>query len=171
MQIIEKALAPRAKVLIHQERRYDFDEKRGIWHYKQVDDDEIAHNLVTNTGRVQLHLQGYGTTGLATNGFNYIGLTNDSAVPNASDTSLTSELTTDGLQRVQGSVVLASGMGDQTTVSNTFTFVTGSSQQVQKTALFNAGFPGGIMNHEIQFTQRTLFTLDTLAITFTITLG
>jgi hypothetical protein len=167
MHIIENFLAPRAKVHIHQERRYDFDEKRGLWLYKQVGEDEEASNIITNTGRVQIHTQCYGTTGLLTNGFNYIALTNDSGVPSASDTSLTSEITTNGLQRVQGSVVLPTGSGTQTTVSYTFTF-TGSSQQVQKTALFTAGYPGGVMCHEIAFTQRTIYDLDTLAITFTI---
>jgi hypothetical protein len=173
MEIIERVPLPQARLLIHQERAYDFDEKRGIYLYKQVDDDEEAFNLLTNTGRVQLHTQCYATSSILTNGFNWIGLTNDSASPSASDTSLASELTGNGLSRVQGNVTLASGSGNQTTISYTFTYSGASSQGVQKTALFTQAGPpvAGVMNHEISFTQRTLFTSDTLTLTFTITLG
>ncbi len=170
MLIQDSTVLCRAKVLVHHERPYDFDERRGLWVYRQVDEDEEAGNLITNTGRVQLHTQVYGTSGILTNGFNWIGLSNDSASPAATDTALASELTGNGLSRVQGSVTLPAGAGTSTTVSNTFTY-SGSSQAVQKTALFTVAGPpvAGIMNHEIAFSQRTLFTSDTLALTFTIT--
>ncbi len=172
MHIVETVALPRAKVLIHQERPYDYDEKRGLWVYKPVDEDEEAFNILTNTGRVQLHTYGYGSSPRS-NGFNWIGLTNDATGPAAGDTSLPSELTGNGMDRAQGSVTLPVGSGNQTTIAHTFTFTGGGSQAVQKTALFDAAGPpvAGVMNHEIQFTQRTLFTSDTLAVTFTITLG
>jgi hypothetical protein len=169
--LIQTAVAlPRAKALIHQERAYAFDEERGVYLYRTVGEDEEALNLVTNTGRVQLHTQSYATSGLLTNGFNYIALTNDATAPAASDTTLTAELSGNGLSRVQGAVTLASGSGNQTTIQTTFTYTGVSSQSVQKTALFTA-VSVGVMNHEIAFTPRTLFTNDTLTITFTITLG
>lgn len=171
MEIIETPILARAKVLVHQERPYARDQKTGLWLYKQVGEDEEAWNLITNTGRVQLHTQVYGTTGLLTNGFNYIALTNDAAAPAATDTVLASELTNGtapGLGRVQGNVTLPTGSGTQTTIANTFTYTGGTSQAVQKTALFTASSVG-VMNHEIAFTQRTLFTGDTLTLTFTIT--
>ena len=67
-------------------------------------------------------------------------------------------------------MTLPTGSGTSTTIVNTFTY-TGSSQAVQKTALFTVAGPpvAGIMNHEIAFTQRTLFTNDTLTLTFTVT--
>lgn len=172
MLITETVPLPRAKVRIHHERAYDYDAKRGLWLYKPVDEDEEAFNLLTNTGRVQLHNFGYGTTA-RTNGFNWIGLSNDATAPAASDTSLAVELTGNGLDRVQGSVTLPTGAGNQTTIAHTFTFTGGGSQAVQKTALFDSAGPpvAGVMNHEIIFTQRTLFTNDTLTVTFTITLG
>ncbi len=168
MQISETPMLARAKVLVHQERPYAFDEDRGIWLYKQVGEDEEAWNLITNTGRVQLHTQVYGTAGLLTNGFNWIALSNDATAPAATDTTLAGEIVGNGLSRVQGNVTLPTGSGTQTTVANTFTFTGGGSQAVQKTALFTAGV-SGVMNHEISFTQRTLFTSDTLTLTFTIT--
>ena len=176
MQIIETPMLPGAHLRVHVERAYDFDAKRGIWLRRQVEADVEAHNLLTNTGRVQLHTQDYGTTGLLTNGFNWIGLSNDATAPAATDTSLASELTNGtaaGLGRVQGMVTLPVGSGNMTTIANTFTFTGGGSQGVQKTALFTVTGPpvAGVMNHEIAFTQRTLFTNDTLTLTFTITLG
>ena len=162
-----------AVVRVHVERAYDFDEKTGLWRYRQEEPDEVAHNLITNTGRVQLHTQDYGTSGLLSNGFNWIGLSNDATSPAATDTSLASELVGSGLSRVQGTVTLPTGSGNQTTIANTFTYTGGTSQAVQKTALFTAAGPpvNGVMNHEIAFTQRTLFTNDTITLTFTITLG
>ncbi len=168
MLIRENLPLPGAVLLVHVERAYDYDEARGLWLYKQVEADEEVHNLITTAGRDQLHLQGYGTTGLATNGFNYIALSNDATAPAVGDTVLAGELSGSGLSRVQGVVAHAAGT-NQTTISNTFTY-TGASQAIQKTALFNAA-ASGTMNHEIAFTQRTLFTNDTITLTFTITLG
>jgi hypothetical protein len=175
MLIHETLPFPGAVLRIHVERAYDYDEKTGLWHYRQEEPDEIAHNLVTNAGRDQIHLQAYGTTGLATNGFNYIGLTNDSAAPAATDTALASELVVGsaaGLQRAQGVYAHSAGT-NTTTITNTFTFTGGGSQAIQKTALFNLAGPpvAGIMNHEIAFSQRTLFTNDTITLTFTLTVG
>jgi hypothetical protein len=168
------------KLKISHQRAYDFDEKRGLWLYKIVDaqlDEEDYHNIITNAGRVGLHTYVYGTssqrssaTPVVSNvGLNYIGLTNDSGAPAASDTSLASELSGNGLTRAQGTVTLPTGSGNQTTIAKTFTF-TGASQAVQKTALFDDP-SAGRMIHEIQFTQRTLLTNDTLTVTFTLTVG
>jgi hypothetical protein len=133
-----------------------------------VPDFEEVMNLVLNAGRVQVHKQAYGTTGLATNGFNYIGLSNDAGAPAASDTTLASEIAANGLTRAQGTVTLPTGSGNQTTVDKTFA-ATGA-QSCQKTALFDASSSGN-MNHEASFTQRNLITTDTIQITATITLG
>lgn len=173
MHIHENLPRPGAVVRVHVERAYDYDEKRGLWVYRQEEPDEDAPNLLTNTGRVQLHTQAYGTTGLLTNGFNWIGLTNDATAPAATDTALASEIVGNGLSRTQGIVTLPSGAGNQTTIANTFTYTGGGSQAIQKTALFTQAGPpvAGVMNHEIAFTQRTLFTNDTITLTFTITLG
>jgi len=132
-----------------------------------VDEDE-THNLVTNTGRVYMHTQCYATTGIGANGFNFIGLTNNATAPAASDSTLTAEITTNGLGRAQGVVVLASGSGTQTTVAKTFT--ASGTQSAQKTALFTA-VSSGTMNHEaLLSTARSLLTGDALAVTFTITM-
>ena len=166
---IVKIQGPRARVRIHHEVAYDYNEKSGLWLTKAVDDDEEVENLILNAGRVQLHVQCYETSGLLTNGFNYIGLSNDATAPDAADTTLTGELSGDGLDRAQGTVTPPTGAGNQTEIQKVFTY-TGVSQGVQKSALFTAA-SAGVMAHEVTFTQRTLATNDTLTVTYQITLG
>lgn len=136
--------------------------------FKLVDEPEMVWNLITNPGRIFLHKQGYDTTGLGANGLNYIALSNDTVGETAASTTLSTEIAANGLTRAQGTVVLPTGSGNQTTVDKTFT-ATGT-QSAQKAALFTAS-SAGTMNHVLAFTQRALITNDTLQITFTITLG
>lgn len=131
--------------------------------------EETVHNVITNVGRVFLHKQGYDTTGLSANGFNYIALSNDALTETAASTTLSTEIAANGLARAQGTVTLATGAGNQTTIAKTFTCAT-APQAAQKAALFTAS-SSGTMNHALAFTQRSLQIGDTLAITFTITLG
>ncbi len=166
--LIQKMSGPKARVCIHHEVAYDRDDKTGLWIYKETED-EVVENIITDAGRVGVHTQAYGSSPGA-NGFNWIGLSNDASAPAAGDTTLTAELTGNGLDRVQaGTITLPTGSGNQTTIENTFTF-TGASQGVQKSALF-VGSGAVTMAHEVQFTQRTLATNDTLTLTYTITLG
>jgi hypothetical protein len=130
--------------------------------------EELRFNQITNTGRVQLHTQCYATGSILTNGFNYIALTNTAITPAAADTTLSGEISTNGLTRAIGTVTLATGSGTQTTVAKTFT--ASGTQAAQAAALFTAS-SSGVMNHELTFTQRSLISGDTLAVTFTITLG
>jgi hypothetical protein len=171
MEFIETLRTHGARLRVHVERAYDFDEKHGLWMRRQEEEDVFGHNLILNAGRVTMHTQMYGTSGILTNGFNYIGLAASSNSPVATDTTLSStqtgELSGNGLTRTQGLVTLPTGSGTMTTIANTFTY-TGSSQAIGSTALFTASSLG-IMNHEINFTIRTLFTNDTLTLTFTIT--
>jgi hypothetical protein len=172
MYIQDTMLVQGATVRVHVERAYKYDRERGLWLYRQEDEDVEAHNLVTYAGRDLMHLQCYGTTGLSANGFNYIALTNDSGAPAVTDTTLASELTNSsapGLGRTQGAYAHTSNT-NTTTIANTFTYTGVSSQGVQKTALFDAS-TSGVMNHEISFTSRTLFTNDTITLTFTIQVG
>lgn len=172
MHILETVPVARAKVRIHQERPYDYDEKTGLWLYRQVGEDAYGENIITNTGRVQMHTFVYGTSPRS-NGLNWIGLSNDATPPAVSDTSLAAEITGNGLSRAQGTVVLPTGSGNQTTISKVFTYTGGSPQGVQKCALFDTAGPpiAGVINHEILFVQRTLFTNDTLTVSYTITLA
>lgn len=133
---------------------------------------------VHNTGGVDfLHYQGYTatTTGstssitTATIGSNYMAVTSDSVAPSASDTSLTAEISTNGLQRAQCTTRSHTVSTNVTTLSITFT-ATGSFTAVQKGALFNAS-SSGVMNHEFAFASTNLNSGDQLTITVTVTGG
>lgn len=173
MQIAETPIGARAVARIVHERPV-YDEGSGLYVPQTLSVEEVG-NLITDAGRVVLHTYIYGlaadrvSASLGADGLSYIGLSNDGTSPAAGDTTLTGELSGNGLDRTQGTVTLPTGAGTITTVSNQFTYTGGGSQQVQKTALFDAA-SGGNMAHELLFTQRTLNTNDTLTITFSITL-
>lgn len=132
-----------------------------------VDESETA-NLINNTGRIFVHQQAYGTSGLGANGLNFIALSNDALTETAASTTLSNEITTNGLARAQGTVTLPTGSGNQTTIQRVFT-ATGAVS-CQKAALFTAS-SAGTMNHALAFTQKNLGAGDQLTVTFTITLG
>lgn len=125
-------------------------------------------NLITNPGRIFLHTQGYGTTGLGANGLNFIALSNDTVTETAASTVLSNEIATNGLTRAVGTVTLPTGSGNVTTIAKVFT--ASGTQSAQKAALFTAASVG-TMNHVLGFTQRALINGDTLSVTFSITLG
>lgn len=176
MNITESTLRPRARVRVHHERAYDYDEKRGLYLYRPVDEDEVVDNLVTNAGLVRIHAYAYATAISVPNrvalggGFNYIGLSNDVAAPLATDTSLALELVGLGLTRALAVVTLPVVPANQTTIAKTFTYTGIPPQGVQKSALFDLAL-GGVMAHEVQFAVRTLNTSDILAVTYTITIA
>lgn len=126
-----------------------------------------ATNVITTVGRDFLHTQGYATSGIGANGLNYIALSNDTLTETSASTTLSNEITLNGLGRAQGTVAHTTGTA-VTTVQKVFT-ATGT-QSAQKAALFNAS-SSGTMCHALSFTQRNLVNGDTLTITFTITLG
>lgn len=128
---------------------------------------ETVYNVITTAGRDFLHSQGYATSGIGSNGLNYIALSNDTLTETSASTTLSNEIAANGLTRAQGTVSHTTGT-NTTTVSKVFT-ATGS-QAAQKAALFTAS-SSGTMNHALAFTQRSLVTNDTLTLTFTITLG
>jgi hypothetical protein len=158
----------RAKMRVSHKRPYDYDEKRGIWVLREVDEPEEVWNLITNVGRIQIHKGAYATSGIQSNGFNYVALSNDTVTETASSTTLSNEIAANGLTRAQGAVTLPTGSGTVTTVDKTFT-ATGS-QSAQKAALFDASSVGN-MNHVLGFTQRALITNDTLQATFSLTIS
>lgn len=135
--------------------------------YVAVSPPEVTYNVKTNAGIDFLHTQGYGSSGLGANGLNYIALSNDTLTEGAGSTTLSNEITINGLGRAQGTVAHTAGT-TTTTISKTFT-ATGT-QSAQKAALFTAS-SAGTMCHALAFTQRNLISGDTLTVTFTITLS
>lgn len=164
----------RASMQVTQRRPDDFlkDKETGLWvadprSFKVIDEPEVVWNLITNAGRDYLHLQGYGTSGLGTNGLNFIALSNDTLTETVASTTLSTEIAANGLTRAAGAYVHTAST-NTTTIDRTFT--ASGTQSAQKAALFTA-VSVGTMNHVLAFTQRNLLTSDTLQITYTITLG
>jgi hypothetical protein len=129
-------------------------------------DRQVTYNLVTFAGRDFMHAQIY-STGPGANGLNYVALSNDAVTETTASTTLSNEIVANGLDRQIGAYSHTGGT-NTTTISKTFT-ATGA-QAAQKAALFTAS-SAGTMNHVLGFTQRSLQTNDTLAITFTLTVG
>lgn len=129
---------------------------------------ETSYNVKTTAGIDQLFLQGYGSSGLSTNGFNYIALSNDSLTETTASTTLSNEIAANGLSRAQGTYAHTVGTGS-CTIQKIFTCAT-SSQSAQKAALFNAS-SSGVMQHALAFSSRSLLVGDTLTLTYTISIS
>lgn len=134
------------------------------------------HNAITTVGQDFIRNQIGATSGIATNGANFIALTTDTGAVNVADTALASEITTGGLARSQGAFAEVST--DQFTITETFT-ASATHTAVQKAGLFTAavtGTPGaggddGTMVAENTFTSVSLASGDQLTITWTVTLS
>ena len=134
--------------------------------YGDWDRQEI-HNLLTDDGRDFLHEQGYETTGLGSNGANYIGLSSNASAPADGDSSLAGEISSGGLSRSQGTVSHSSGT-NSTQIQKTFT-ATATHTGVRKSGLLTAS-SAGVLVHEAVFTSVNLENNDQLQVTWTITL-
>jgi len=131
-------------------------------------DRQVVKNVKTTAGIDFLFAQGYATSGAQSNGLCYIGLSNDTLTETTASTTLSNEITANGLSRAIATYAHTTGQATAT-LSKTFTCTT-APQAAQKAALFSAS-SNGAMTHVLSFTQRSLQIGDQLAITFTITLS
>lgn len=144
------------------------------------------HNVITTVGKDFIAGQIGNTTGISTNGANFIGLSTDTKAADASDKCISTtnggttsaELTANGLGRAQGTFAHTTGQNTYT-VTKTFTAATAGTNNVQKAGLFTAtangdtcaGSNDGTMMAENIFTPVSLAVNDQLTITWTITLS
>lgn len=126
-------------------------------------------NVLTLGGRDEFIKQCYTYTSATNRGSNYIAVTTDSAAPSTADTTLASEITTNGLARVQCVNINHSNGTNTATLGHTYT-AAGSFTAVQKAGLFNAS-SAGVLSHETTFGATNLDTPDQLQLTWTLTLG
>ena len=127
-------------------------------------------NLLTNGGRDYAIAQFYTNTSAGGVGMNFIALTSDSTGADATDTTLPSEITTNGLERLLATTISHSTGTNSTTLNKVFT-ASGTHTAVQMSGTFNQLAVGGILAHEAVFTPVTLTSSDTLSVTGTLTLG
>ena len=127
-------------------------------------------NLLTDTGRDYAIAQFYTNTSAGGVGCNFIALTVNTAAASAASTTLTGEITTNGLERLLATTITHVSGTNSTTLNKIFT-ASGTHTAVQKSATFNQLAVGGQMGHEAIFTPVTLASSDTLSVTWTLTLG
>lgn len=127
-------------------------------------------NLLTTSGRNFFHAQCYTNTSSGTKGSNAIGLSLDATDPVDGDTVLGSEITANGLTRVQaGSISTTTNV---TTLQQLFTASGAGFTDLHKSGLFNQNSIGGQMTHASKFdSDVTLADGDTITVTWTLTLG
>lgn len=123
--------------------------------------DKTVHNLRTNAGINWQYGQMAGTTAAVCT---YIALSNSGATPAATDTALASEITANGLARANGT---ASHTANATSYTIAYTFTATGAQSAQNAGLLNAS-SSGTLCFENTFTQVTMASGDTLAVTWTI---
>lgn len=131
----------------------------------------FKHNLLTNAGRDAFHALCYTNTAAGTRGFGYVGVTEATITPAVGDTTLASEIVTNGLTRADATTKSHSAGTNSTTVEHTFT-ASGAFTSVLASATF-VGAGATTMGHIANFStgSGTLATNDTLKVTWTLNLG
>ena len=131
--------------------------------------DQYHPNLLTTEGRDFFHQQVYINTSAGTRGANFMGVSTDATAPAAGDTTLTGEISTNGLARVSATTITHGDNTNSSTIEHEYT-ATGTHTNVQKVGLFNI-IAAGIMTHEGTFTAASLISGDKLKVTYVLNLG
>jgi hypothetical protein len=131
----------------------------------------LKHNLLTDAGKDWMHQQVYTNTSAGTRGAGYIASTESVITPATGNTTLTGEITTNGLARADAVTKSHTAASNSSTIEHTFT-ASGSFTSVLASALFNAS-SAGTMPHIANFATGSgiLATNDTLKITWTVNLS
>ena len=131
--------------------------------------DEYHPNLLTTDGRDFYHAQVLTNTSAGTRGSGFLAVTADATAPAAGDTTLTAEITTNGLARADATTKTHTDNTNSTTIEHEWT-ASGTHNNVQKCGLFNAS-SSGILTHEGTFTAASLISGDKLKVTYVINIG
>lgn len=128
---------------------------------------DYTMNLVTNAGlNWAADILGNTSTPSVNAQCNYIALTNTAITPAAGDTTLSGEISSNGLSRAQATYAHTS---NATTFTLSKTFTATGTQSAQAGGVFTAASVG-TMCYEDTFTSASLVSGDTLAVTWTITI-
>src|SRR5207245_4852786 len=109
--------------------------------WKTIEEDK--KNIFTSAGHDFIAQQLYALSGLSTNGANWVALSDNTALPDPLDTILTGEITTNGLQRSQGTYAHTIGT-NVTTITKTFTAT--ATQSSRKAGLFLSSVDSTLVN-------------------------
>jgi hypothetical protein len=125
----------------------------------------VSTNLLTNAGRDDLAAA---FNGVAFNA-KYMGITTDTGAPSATDTTLTSEQSSNGLSRVLCSYAHSGGAATLTMTANWS--VTGTVANLHKIGIFDAVSSGTLVFVSDLNSNASVVSGDTLQVTDTITLS
>jgi hypothetical protein len=132
---------------------------------------ENVHNVFPSGCVDVIHQNSFTNTSISGSGFNFIGLTADTTQTiNAAQTTLTGEITTNGLIRIQAVTRTHSTGTSVSLIEHTFT-LTGSQSDIQRAALFNA-VTGGVMGPFAAFSNGPtgpMVSGETVKVSITIT--
>lgn len=130
---------------------------------------EWKKNLLTDAGKDAFHALLYTNTSGGTRGYGCIASTESVITPAVGNTTLTGEITTNGLTRADATTKTHTAASNSTLIEHTFT-ASGAFTSVLASALFNAQPTGGTMAHIANFAtgSGTLASGDTLKISWTL---
>lgn len=131
----------------------------------EIISEQISTNLRTNAGADFQAQQMGGTPGTAAN---RIALTEDGTAPSVADTTLTGEITNNGLERAVATFSHAGGGATSYTLSHTFTKSGGTSVTIQKAGCFDAATGGNMVFETLFGDPATLVSGDELTVTWTV---
>lgn len=130
-----------------------------------VTDLGVTKNLITDAGIDAVAAAHQGTAFRA----DWMAVSNDAGAPSASDTSLTSELSTNGFDRDNSAYAHTGGTG-VLTLTSSWT-ATGTVTGIHKMGLFTANAAGTLVYTTAFSTDADVTADDTLQVTDTITLS
>lgn len=131
-----------------------------------------VHNLKPNVGLTFFLKQCYGSVasgtamGNTSTGTNFLAVGTSTVAPASGDTTLGTELSTNGFARMQATTTVSQPTA---TVTGTFT-ATGTQNSVQEGGLLDASSSGNL-GHHFTFTSTNFVANDQLQITVTITIS
>jgi len=124
-----------------------------------------TENLIVNDGLAAA----VGTTGV--DGFDYLALGSDSTSPTASDSSLGTEFTSDGLSRTQGTTSKSTTnvTNDTHEVTNTFTYSGSTATTIEELGTFDSSSSGTMINRALTGGKTVDTNGETIDVTVKIT--
>ena len=115
-----------------------------------IRDSWTVENLVTTVGFAQLALLAGDAAAVP---FTYLAVGTSATAVNIADTTLTAEITTNGLERVAGTVSRITTTGANDTYKITTTWTATGSVSVEEVGVFNAASAGTMLSHALTTTK------------------
>ena len=143
---------------------------KGTYHFEikdtdgNVRDSWTVENVVTNAGKAQLALLAGDASAVP---FTYLAVGTSSSAVAATDTTLTAEVTTNGLERAVGTVSRITTTATNDTLQITKTWTATGSVTVEEVGVFNAASAGTMLSHALTGTK-AVTTGETLTGSYTL---